>query len=356
MSKLVTGGVRQLPSGRWQARAFIDGKHKSFGSFATERQAKAKAAQVQTDVARAEFFDEKKGDVLFRDHAAKVMEVRRMTLTHGTYRNGLGQLNNHLNPEFGHLPLNKITKMHVQLWWASMSERPSVRFQTYNVLRSVMKLAVEWELIRVSPCTIKAAAKDASKERPVFSLADFRKVLARTPEDFHVVAWTLFSAHPRIAELMALKRSDFDAEAGTLLIERQLQDGKITPTKTKSRRTIVVLEPGLSMLREYVKKNPMFPTTTLFRSGSGLPINEPYIRSIWNPAREAAGLPEMRIHDIRHVSLSFCGHSGMTLKEVMERAGHTTVDAALIYMGSDEQRRQEAASRTSQALLERISG
>lgn len=325
------------------------------GVFKTEKQALAKLALIHAEILKGEHIDQNAGAVLFRDHAAKVMAIRKTKVAPGTYRNNMGQLKNHLLPRFGDLPLSKITASEIDVWHASMADRPSLRFQTYNVLRSLMVLAVKWHHIRENPCQVEDARKNISKKRPVFSVEDFTSVVAQTPEEFHVVAWTLFGAHPRISEMLALKRSDFDAEAGTLLIERQLQEGKLVPTKTGVVRTVDVLEPGLSLLRDYVKQNPMFPSTFLFRTNTGQPINEPYVRKVWNPAREAAGVADMRIHDIRHVSLSWVGHSGAGIDEVMERAGHLDSSTTMIYMASDKTRKKEAAAAASALLMARLS-
>lgn len=45
----------------------------------------------------------------------------------------------------------------------------------------------------------------------------------------------------------------------------------------------------------------------------------------WNKARQAAGLPEVRIHDLRHSFASFLVNAGRSLYEVQKLLGHSQV-------------------------------
>ncbi len=52
---------------------------------------------------------------------------------------------------------------------------------------------------------------------------------------------------------------------------------------------------------------------------------------IWGPAREVAGLPELRFHDLRHLAGTLTALAGGTLKEIQSRMGHASPQAAMIY-------------------------
>lgn len=51
----------------------------------------------------------------------------------------------------------------------------------------------------------------------------------------------------------------------------------------------------------------------------------------WHKAREAAGPPDLRIHDLRHTGAVLAARTGATLAELMARIGHSTPQAALRY-------------------------
>lgn len=54
---------------------------------------------------------------------------------------------------------------------------------------------------------------------------------------------------------------------------------------------------------------------------------------MWRRAVEAAGLPEgFRFHDLRHTGNMWAAETGANLRELMERMGHSSTRAALIYL------------------------
>jgi len=54
-------------------------------------------------------------------------------------------------------------------------------------------------------------------------------------------------------------------------------------------------------------------------------------RRIWLPATEAAGVPGLRFHDLRHTAATLAAATGATTRELMERIGHSSPAAALRY-------------------------
>ena len=62
----------------------------------------------------------------------------------------------------------------------------------------------------------------------------------------------------------------------------------------------------------------------------------------------AAGRPDLRFYDLRHTGNTYAAVAGATLKELMERAGHTTAAMAMRY--------QHVADGRDIALAERMSG
>ena len=52
---------------------------------------------------------------------------------------------------------------------------------------------------------------------------------------------------------------------------------------------------------------------------------------MWDPARQAAGLPALHFHDLRHTGNTLPASTGASTKELMTRMGHASARAALIY-------------------------
>jgi len=65
------------------------------------------------------------------------------------------------------------------------------------------------------------------------------------------------------------------------------------------------------------------------------------------PARDAAGRPDLRWHDLRHTGAVLAASTGATLAELMGRLGHSTPQAAMRY--------QHAAKGRDQAIARALS-
>jgi integrase len=66
-------------------------------------------------------------------------------------------------------------------------------------------------------------------------------------------------------------------------------------------------------------------------------------RKFWHRAREAVGLPELHFHDLRHTGNTMAAAEGASLRELMERMGHSSPRAALIYLHATRERDKEIA-------------
>jgi integrase len=70
----------------------------------------------------------------------------------------------------------------------------------------------------------------------------------------------------------------------------------------------------------------------------------------WYRAREAAGRPDLRIHDLRHTGAVLAAQTGATLAELMARIGHSTPQAALRCQHAARGRDAEIAEALSEIM------
>ncbi len=63
------------------------------------------------------------------------------------------------------------------------------------------------------------------------------------------------------------------------------------------------------------------------------------------PALKAAGLPGVHLHDLRHTGNQFSADAGANIRELMERMGHDSTRAALIYLHSSAGRQRAIADQ-----------
>ena len=68
---------------------------------------------------------------------------------------------------------------------------------------------------------------------------------------------------------------------------------------------------------------------------------------MYYPAREAAGRPDLRFHDLRHTGATLAAATGATLAELMARLGHSTPAAAMRYQHAAAERDKVIAAALS---------
>jgi integrase len=82
----------------------------------------------------------------------------------------------------------------------------------------------------------------------------------------------------------------------------------------------------------------------IFTSPTGLPLRRGnFRRRIWIKATQAAGIPGTHFHDLRHTGNNLTAQAGANLRELMERMGHSSIRAALIYLHATAERQRKLA-------------
>ena len=103
------------------------------------------------------------------------------------------------------------------------------------------------------------------------------------------------------------------------------------------KRLVAIPSIILSDVRSHLD-TPPDPDVLLFTSPTGKPLRHGnFRRRIWLPALAASGV-DIHLHDLRHTGNGLVAEAGANLRELMERMGHSTSRAALIYLHSTSER------------------
>jgi integrase len=176
-------------------------------------------------------------------------------------------------------------------------------------------------------------------------------------EAFFVVALT---CGLREGELQALRWKDVDLERYRLRVTATLtavQDGKPVfgePKTQHSRRTVRMPQMATAALerhqadqdaRRRLAGDAWEENGLVFTSDVGRPLWRSQIRKHWLALLEKAGLPPMRVHDLRHSAASLLLAEGVPVKVASEMLGHSDVTTTLrIYAHVIEGAQEQAAS------------
>jgi integrase len=83
----------------------------------------------------------------------------------------------------------------------------------------------------------------------------------------------------------------------------------------------------------------------VFTGPEGQPLGRNKFRPIWVAARAAAGISGLYFHDLPGSGPTWAAEAGATVREVMERLGHTTATIALSYRHATQERDRAIADK-----------
>ncbi|MBG0813790.1 site-specific integrase [Planomonospora sp. ID82291] len=348
------GRVRQLPSGRWQARyPGPDGVDRPAPeTFATKRDAEVWLTKKEAEIIDEDWTNPDLGKVSFKEYGSDWVN-ERPGLRPKTAQLYEGLLRIHLVPTFGDLAVNGIKPAHVRKWRKTLLDSgvgPVTVAKAYRLLKAILNTAVEDRMIKENPCQIKSGGKEESPERPtltvrqVFALAD-----AIEPRFRALVLLATFGSL-RWGELAALQRRHLDLEARTVKVvgsTTELKDGSVTigpPKSAAGRRTVALPEIVISELRAHLDRyTDDRDGAFVFLGAKGAMLRRSTFTRAWTKALKGAGLSGVHFHDLRHTGNTFASQSGATLRELMNRMGHSTTRAALIYLHTESERDRKIA-------------
>lgn len=357
-----TGSVRQLKSGRWQA-SFLgpDGvRRPARSTFDTKLDARAwcdgQAADVDLGIWQPTSSPASPYGVTVREYAHAWLRTRELRPT--TETNYRRYLESRILPALGDVPVSRLNPATVRNWYADQNpEQPTTRANSYALLKAILTTAVDEDLIAANPCRIRgASSKHRVRRIDPATPAEIETMAAAMPPGYETMLLVAAWCGPRSGELRELRRKDIDLKAGIIHVRRSVSHVPprrviIGPTKSEAGMRDVHIPPHLlPALRRHVAALVLPDQEAILWPSPSDPhthLRMSTLDRMWYPARAAAGRDTMRWHDLRHTGATLAAVAGATLKETMDRIGHSTPNAALMYQHASEQRQREIAVKLS---------
>ena len=352
------GTIRRLPSKRYQA-SYIGpdmGRHNAPGTFtaradaegwiAFERRliewdewmppAQRRAKQLHDDTQTLRTY----ADTWLLERTA-VRGLKPKTVSE--YQRYLDRL---IYPTLGEMRLKDVTPAAVRAWIGKLNPKTSrLNEHAYALLKTIFATAVQDELLDRNPCRERMRKPVRHIGEPA-TLDELALLVAAMPERLRLMIELAAWCALRFGEVAELRRGDVDLKNGVIRVSRAVQwvDGRkiVAAPKADSVR-VVAFPPHIGeAIREHLQKHAQWGKDgLLFPTTHGEQYRAPtFHQAYFRKAREAAGRPDLRFHDLRHTGATLAAASGATLAELMQRLGHSTVSAALAYQhaaqGSDK--------------------
>lgn len=242
----------------------------------------------------------------------------------------------------------------------------TVRY-AHAVLHTALEQAVRWRLLAHNPAKVVDLPRQVRREMQALTPAEASRFLDAAKADRWHALWVLLvTTGLRPGEALGLKWSDLDG--GTIQVQRVVVErtGKgwalEEPKTSRSRRTVSLpastvralhshrakqAEAKLAAGPEHVDRGLIFATST------GAPERQSNLfRRHFKPLLKAAGLPNVRMYDLRHTAATLLLAAGENPKIVSERLGHSTITLTMdTYSHVLPEMRQQTAERLEGMLF-----
>ena len=233
----------------------------------------------------------------------------------------------------GHKALSRATVSMVHRY-----ARMALQYATEGNLLSQNPLAS----VRPPRATKADAMKPLSRE-DLLGFLDATKATKWRPL-FYVLAFTGM----RIGEAVALEWSDFDPGAATLTVRQSaVKVGKkwsVNSTKNGRQRKVTLPKGVVSILEDHRAQSSQ-TGSYIFCGPKGDPADKRSIDRSFKRVLRIAGLPPIRLHDLRHTHATLLINDRWSIKAVSERLGHASVETTLrLYVHADTALQRDIAS------------
>ncbi len=366
----MTGHITQVGKGRWRivvevGRDPATGRRRRIVRRHRGRKAEAEEilTQLLSELRQGSYVEPSRVTVAEWLHTW-LCDYKKLEIRPTTWESYESLARVHLVPAVGAIYLQDLRPEHLQkLYNDKLEEGKSARTVRYihHVINSALNQAVKNRLIQHNVAEATTLPKQKPKEVKAMTTQEQERFLAILSKDRLGPAFlTLLGTGIRRGELLALRWSDINLEAGTLRIRRNLvrtNEGLIfqEPKTEKSRRTIplptVVWEALAGHQAKMNEEGHYGKDKLVFCTTNGTPFipqnfNRKFIR-----LRRQAGLEHINLHALRHTFATRLLEVGENLKVVQELLGHARIAiTADTYSHVSPELKREAVEKLDEVL------
>jgi integrase len=382
--KLTDNLLRQLPVPRHNKRIYYDDAVKGFGcrvsstgtrtfvltyrrkSDGQQRRltigsfsdwsvvaARAQAKQIKRDI-------DSGGDPLGQQEALRAAPIiadlcerfeqdyipRKRPSTQRVYKQ---QIAADIRPALGKTKVAALTHAEVDRWHHKLSARgPTHANRSLAVLSRMCSLAIRWGWRPDNPC--RGIERNLEEKRFRYLTIPELERLAKALDNLldqgaaDAVRLLLLTGARR-GELLAAHWADIDFDA-------RIWTKPAATTKQKTTHRVPLSDAAVMLLAD-MRERAALDAEYLFPARGG--GHRPHINDAWIKLREAAGIPDVHLHDLRHTYASVLASAGQSLPIIGALLGHTTPVTTHRYAHLFDDPLRAATQRASDILTGRAS-
>ncbi len=304
----------------------------------------------------------------------KWLETRSESVAETTHANYRHQIESYVIPHLGSRKLQDLSALELSDFYAVLLKSGRTRApgglsatsvgNVHRVVSKAMGDAVKWNLLTRNPATYAEVPKAQRREMHVWSADQVKAFLAAEKDTREFPIWVVASTTGmRRGEILGLSWTAVDLDVGRLSVVQTLVNLDNKPTLRKEAKTasghrsVELDRDTVEVLRQHRRQQAQERLRAgsawadhglVFCRENGTPDKPERVTRAFGTRTQAAGLPKIRFHDLRHTWATLALGEGVHPKIVSERLGHSSIGITLdIYSHVTPGMDREAAETVS---------
>lgn len=338
-------------------RTKVDGRtvHRRIGNISEISLASARAEVTRLKAAQSALAHQpatsptlkKKEDMTLGDLWVEYYDFAQTTVPRSVKR--LEQLwRIRIEPRFGHMRLREISLREVQSFMMDLrKEGLSAATADYHaaLLRRLGNMAVRWCYLDTNFTKGIQLYHEFNGVENVLNDVQLQKLLSVLHTDSNrpicLLALLLLSTGMRLNEALSAQWKNVSIENRIWTVPREL-------SKSKRQRNVVLSDIAIEIIQQIDRKeSDVYVFTNRKTNKKFVNVFKP-----WSRIRSKAGVPFLRLHDLRHMYATYCVNNGRSIFEVSQLLGHADTRTTIRYSHLSAKTLLEAANSVTTKMTD----
>lgn len=211
-------------------------------------------------------------------------------------------------------------------------KRPASIRTAAHVLRAWLNWCIAEGLLDADAPMRRVRTPKLGRPHPdAFTKDEVLRLLAatKTPRNRAIIL-CLLDTGCRVGEFAALRVGSIDMHTGAVTIRAET-------AKSNRERTVYLGKHSRSALADYLAGLNLAPDDRLWRTKTGTPLTAGAIQTVLKRTGAKAGVNPAGAHKYRRTALTWLLRDGMSIYDVADLAGHSSIDLLKYYIKRDDE-------------------